>query len=75
MSTLNMFFKKKEKKNVHYCLECEREIQEDELNSDNEGFDGYYCSSCADNLGHSGWDVVDPDHNFDSFSDWDENGH
>lgn len=49
------------------CRECW--IETDDV--DEDGF----CGSCSRFLTQSGWDAVDPDHNFDSYNDWDENGH
>ena len=37
--------------------------------------DEYLCKTCSHELLEAGRDAVDPDHNFSSFEDWDENGH
>lgn len=51
------------------CKECGIEFYPEDLDEDG------YCESCVDFLSEAGWDAVDPDHNFDSYNDWDENGH
>lgn len=51
------------------CEECGVEHYKEDLDEDG------YCESCVDFLSEAGWDAVDPDHNFDSYNDWDENGH
>lgn len=57
------------------CQECGGEFSKSQLDPDLlEGGD-HYCKNCGNNLAQVGWDAVDPDHNFESFSDWDENGH
>ena len=60
---------------TYTCEECGFEFTEDELDRDSFNSGDYYCKRCADFLMDSGWDAVDPNHEFDSFSDWDERGH
>ncbi|MBL1227120.1 hypothetical protein [Enterococcus sp. BWR-S5] len=57
------------------CENCGEKFKKEELCSDSFKEGTYYCRSCSDELMDAGWNAVDPDHNFDSFSDWDEHGH
>ncbi|MFS7391312.1 hypothetical protein AB6888_00400 [Carnobacterium maltaromaticum] len=57
------------------CVECGNDFKKNQLDPDFFKDGEYYCESCADSLAEAGWDSVDPDHNFESFEDWDENGH
>ncbi len=60
---------------TYTCEECGGTFEEYQLDSDSFKEGSYYCHSCSDDLMNAGWDAVDPDHNFESFSDWDERGH
>ena len=56
------------------CQECGGEFTKRELDSDGFEDGDYYCKNCSNFLAQAGWDAVDPDHNFESYEDWDENG-
>lgn len=56
------------------CGECGEEFSKNQLDAEAFAAGDYYCKSCADFLAQAGWDAVDPDHNFESYEDWDENG-
>ena len=60
---------------TYTCLECGEDFKKSQLDSDFFKEGEYYCKSCVDSLAEAGWDAVDPDHNFESFAAWDENGH
>ncbi|MBO0421261.1 hypothetical protein JZO80_13935 [Vagococcus fluvialis] len=58
----------------YLCVECGYKVSKNKIDSENS-YDGtYYCKDCTESLSQAGWDAVDPNHNFESFSDWDENG-
>ncbi|MEG0782765.1 hypothetical protein, partial [Carnobacterium sp.] len=59
---------------TYTCEECGDEFKKSKLDAEMFAIGEYYCKSCADNLAQAGWDAVDPDHNFSSYEDWDENG-
>lgn len=59
----------------YVCEECGGTFYKEELSPESFAEGEYYCLSCDSFLAESGWDAVDPDHNFDSFNDWDERGH
>ena len=56
------------------CGECGEEFSKGQLDSESFAGDSIYCKNCAAFLAQAGWDAVDPDHNFESYEDWDENG-
>ena len=51
------------------CCECGGKYYIEDLDEDG------CCDSCASFLADCAWDAVDPDHNFSSFDDCNENGH
>lgn len=57
------------------CQEWGGEFSESQLDSEAFADGEFYCKNCSDFLAQAGWDAVDPNHNFESFGDWDENGH
>lgn len=58
----------------YVCGECGDEFSKKELDADMFEDGDYYCHSCAESLAQAGWDAVDADHDYDSYSDWDERG-
>ncbi|MGX7389255.1 hypothetical protein ACWOF5_13705 [Carnobacterium divergens] len=60
--------------NVYKCEECGEKFKKEQLDPElfNEG--EICCKNCTEFLLESGRDFVDPDHNYDSFEDWEENG-
>lgn len=60
---------------TYTCTECGGDFKKSQLDPEFFADDEYYCKNCTEALAEAGWDAVDPDHNFDSFEDWDENGH
>jgi len=56
------------------CQECGGDFSKSQLDKEMFSDGEYYCLNCADFLMESAWDAVDPDHNFNSYTDWDENG-
>lgn len=64
----------REKMKTYICEECGDNFSKGELNKECFDDDSYFCKGCASSLAQAGWDAVDPDHNFDSYSDWDERG-
>lgn len=61
---------------TYTCTNCGESKPKDEMESYSlTDSSEYLCISCGNELAGAGWDAVDPDHNFDSFSDWDERGH
>ncbi|MEG0619008.1 MAG: hypothetical protein RR557_06905 [Bacilli bacterium] len=57
------------------CSECGDSFSKNQLDPEMFKAKEYFCISCSEALLEEGWDSVDPDHNFQSFADWDENGH
>lgn len=60
------------------CSYCGDEYSKSQMDSESLeiGYaDKYLCKTCSHELLEAGRDAVDPDHNFSSFEDWDENGH
>ncbi|WP_144903415.1 hypothetical protein [Leuconostoc mesenteroides] len=63
---------------MYTCSYCGQEFTKSQMDSETLAIgyeDEYLCKSCSDELLEAGRDAVDPDHNFSSFEDWDENGH
>lgn len=58
----------------HICNECGGEFSKNQLDLELLEEGETFCKSCANGLMESGRDYVDPNHNFDSYEDWDENG-
>lgn len=56
------------------CQECGEEFSKSQLDKELFLEGEYYCINCAVFLIESARDAVDPDHNFTSYADWDENG-
>lgn len=58
----------------HICNECGGEFSKKQLDLELLEEGETLCKGCASSLMESGRDFVDPNHNFDSYEDWDENG-
>ncbi|XKE95414.1 hypothetical protein LG326_03515 [Metaplanococcus flavidus] len=58
----------------HVCNECGEEFSKNQLDLELFEEGEIFCKGCARSLMESGRDSVDPDHNFDSYEDWDKNG-
>lgn len=56
------------------CSECGDTFNKSEMDEESLGVGYDLCQGCAENLARAGRDAVDPDHNFDSYEDWDEMG-
>lgn len=55
------------------CNECGGEFSKNQLDSELLIDGEFFCKECASNLMEAGRDSVDPNHNFDSYEDWDKN--
>lgn len=63
---------------MYTCSYCGQEFTKSQMDSETLEIgdkDQYLCDGCSDELLEAARDAVDPDHNFSSFEDWDENGH
>ncbi|PLS38353.1 hypothetical protein CYV26_06490 [Carnobacterium maltaromaticum] len=60
---------------TYQCSECGESFSKKELDSELFKESEYFCISCTREFAEAAWDYVDPDHNFESFEDWDEKGH
>lgn len=58
----------------YICDECSGEFSKNQLDSELLLENEIFCKDCASSLMEAGRDAVDPNHNFDSYKDWDENG-
>lgn len=58
----------------YICNECGGEFSKNQLDSELLVDGESYCKGCASSLMEAGRDFVDPNHNFDSYEDWDKNG-
>ena len=56
------------------CEECGEDFSKNQLDPDAFKAGDYICEKCAYSLRQAAWDAVDPNHNFESYKDWDENG-
>lgn len=56
------------------CSECGDTFNKSEMDVESLGVGYDLCQGCAEDLARAGRDAVDPDHNFDSYEDWDEMG-
>lgn len=59
---------------TYTCEECGDEFTRKKLDSELFKEGHFFCKSCSDFLIESARDFVDPNHNFDSYEDWDEHG-
>lgn len=69
-----IFERKSNYMKTYECGECGEVFKKSQIDFEASYDDMYYCNSCSEFLAEAGRDAVDPDHNFDSFFDWDENG-
>jgi len=60
---------------IYICQECGEEFSKSQMDPDllNDGYN--YCKGCGDSLAQAGWDAVDPNHNYESYADWEDNEH
>ncbi|GMA05149.1 hypothetical protein GCM10025878_02200 [Leuconostoc gasicomitatum] len=62
-------------KKLYTCINCGSDYPKSQMEAETlDDQEGYLCTFCADQLAEDGRDAVDPDHNFESYEDWDENG-
>ncbi|WP_436667486.1 hypothetical protein [Latilactobacillus sakei] len=60
---------------LYVCEGCGDKFTKGELDLESFSMGDIYCTTCSDELMQAGMDAVDPNGEFSSFDDWDENGH